>query len=64
MKMRSRFDFCDCSKQTAILDSTCFHPAIERLLDPEWNGHRSNMPGLSMEVGNQPMIFSELNGRD
>jgi len=51
----------DCSKQAAVVDSTCLGPAIDRLLHPKWNRYRPNMPGLSMEIGDHPVLFSELN---
>lgn len=51
----------DRSKETTVLDSTCFGPAIECPLCPEWNWYRSNVPGLAVKVDDRPAVFSELN---
>jgi hypothetical protein len=47
-----------------FFDSTCLRQAIDRLLHPEWNGNRPNMPGLAVKVGNHPMLFTEWNRID
>ena len=54
----------DSPKEAAVFDPACFSPAVNRLLHPKWNWNRPNMPGFAVEVGDYPVLFSELSGTD
>lgn len=54
----------DRSKERAFGDATCLLPPIDRRLDPRWNGNGTNVPSLVREIGDDPVLLSQLDRID
>lgn len=53
----------DAPKDTAFTNASGYKPGIDCALDPIRNGHCPNMPGLSYQVYDRPMILAALQMR-
>src|SRR5260370_20394532 len=50
----------DGSKDSALRDSCCYRPLIERRLYPFWDGHRADVAALADQVYHRPVPLTHL----